>query len=130
METRDPTDISREYAGKCNSGGWGRDLFAAAREWLCTAITGISNDGGETWQVDYEFAYSERQKDGASTGPGWDEFKYYVDPTTGKPPATVEAINYALDEGVGTGGWKRIKHYKELDFTALNLETHTDFPQD
>ncbi len=72
-----PGTKARNYVGKVNSSGWGLDSGAQARTWLCTGITGRSIDGGETYEVNYQFQYR------AET---WDETLVYIDPTTGRPP--------------------------------------------
>lgn len=72
-----PGALSRNYVGKVNSGGWLADPGAAARTWLCTALGGVSDDGGDTFLVTAEFAYREDT---------YDETVVYIDPETGRMP--------------------------------------------
>lgn len=73
-EKGDPGNKALNFVGTVNSTtfrGW------PARHWLCTRIQGQSQDGGETWQVDYEFQFN-REK--------WDATVVYVDPETNEVP--------------------------------------------
>ncbi|MFH1732456.1 MAG: hypothetical protein ABIF82_12515 [Planctomycetota bacterium] len=120
-ETTCPATKSAAYVGSTNSGGWtGVDSKAPARIWLCTAITGTSNDGGVTYQVDYDFVHAERiiDGDGEVTQCTWDAFVFWQDPATGKPDPSSDDIDYAAASG---DGWARFQMYPTMDFNDLSL---------
>jgi len=52
-------------------------LGTGARTWLCTSITGVSSDGGETYQVTYTFEYRSET---------WDVKLAWADQETGATP--------------------------------------------
>jgi len=108
QETMSPLFKSREYVGKVNSGGWTCVANTSARSWMCTRITGNSNDGGETFEVTYEFAYRPPTPEG---DPGWDKTVYYIDPTTGGMP----------EDAVPGVGVKTVQIYEAIDFNGLGL---------
>ena len=98
-ENSSPGDISKAYVGKVNSQPWeGGD----ARSWLCTGITGRSNDGGSNYNVTYTFQYRDET---------WDSVVYFVDPREGKPPADL-----VVDTGI-----KTYQIYNTIDFNDLDL---------
>ena len=66
--------------------------------WLCTSISGITNDNGITYSVRYSFTYNENS---------WDKEVIYVDPRTGEPPADAEPFVFKI--------------YKKTDFNILGL---------
>ncbi len=101
-ETASPGSNSRNYTGKVNTGGWSGDPGAAARTWLCTGITGRSQDYGTTWEVTYTFQYRSDT---------WDETALFINPDDGKPPQDVVS-------GVGE---KVIQVYTAIDFNGLGL---------
>lgn len=102
-ETTDPSIPQNLYEGKVNDAVW---WFKEAREWLCTSITGTSDNAGTspfiplTFINRYEFQY----KIG-----GWDPEAVYSDDLTGDPVPDPVA-----DEGIQT-----IIEYDEFDFTEL-----------
>jgi len=119
-ETTCPALKSILYVGTVNSGGWIVESAAPPRVWLCTAITGSSNDGGTTYQVEYDFARSQKKR--GPTGDveaevTWDAYTFWIDPNTGKPHKLTDDIDYS-----GTGaGWERWQVYPAMDFDALRL---------
>jgi len=102
VETGSPGGKSRAYVGKVNAAGWAADPSAAEKTWLCTAITGVSNDGGETYDVTYQFQYREDT---------WEEDAVFINPDDGMPPADLVA-------GTGT---KKVSMTGTANFNNLNL---------
>jgi hypothetical protein len=95
------TALSKWYTGKVNSGGFpGIDPTAVARTWLCTEISGDSNDGGNTYNVTYSFQYKPDT---------WDATVVFNDFTTGKPPITGD-----LSQAI-----KTYQIYEEVDFNMF-----------
>lgn len=104
-ETQSPHRKALEFVGKMNS-----DTFMGepAKYWLCTRIVGRSDDGGESYNVDYEFQFN------ADT---WDPQVVATDPDTGKPP-----INYDGSQALVDGeGYKRVTVYESVAFSGLKL---------
>jgi len=99
-EPESPFIKSLVFVGSVNNALWNS---AEPRTMLCTHLDGITDDGGETYQVSYEFQYN------AGT---WDAIVYFTDPDTGRP---VEG----LVEGVGI---RRYEVYPEIDFGQLFLD--------
>lgn len=52
-EDEDPGDNAEDYVGRVNAGGWTLKPQAPPRTWLCTGITGRSQDGGNWYDVRY-----------------------------------------------------------------------------
>ena len=98
-----PGAASRDYVGKVNSGSWSLDPGALARTWLCTSITGHTEDNGVTYVTTYVFEYNEDT---------WDHVAVYIDPSTGGPPKDV-----AVGNGIGT-----FQIYDEIGFNGMGLE--------
>lgn len=77
---------------------------------FCTRLGSVSDDGGATWNVTYEF---QRHPD------SWDPWVIFTDPVTGKPlvlprdPATGQ-IQYGES-------LKQVTIFPEMDFWQLNL---------
>lgn len=98
-EIGDPSLKAQDFLGSVNS----TPVFnATARKWLCTRLDGISDDGGETYNVNYEFQLN------LST---WDVTIVFIDPDTNQPPI-------GLIEGEGI---KVFKVYREMDFNILRV---------
>lgn len=72
--------------------------------WLCSAIVGISSDGGASYLVDYEFQYKQNT---------WDAEVVYLD-SAGEVPNDASKAN----ENGYKGG---IRIYRESEFRNLNL---------
>jgi len=98
-EPQSPGDKSLLYVGKINSAFF---AGAPAGHWLCTRIEGSSDDGGQSYNVTYEFQRNSE---------GWAATVVFIDTDTGRPPPF-------LVEGVGI---KDIEVYRRIDFNALNL---------
>jgi hypothetical protein len=94
-----PAFKSRNFVGRTNSGTWGGDPPGS---WLCTRIEGVSDDGGQTFNVTYEFQYNIDT---------WLATVVFIDPDTGRPPEN-------LIEGEGL---KQVQVYPRVDFNLLNL---------
>lgn len=73
----DPEPDATAFVGKVN-----QQTFRGkpARSWLCTAIEGVSEDNGLTWDVVYEFELREAT---------WDADVVYIDPETDRPPEVI-----------------------------------------
>lgn len=98
-----PGNKSVLYTGKINSGPI--DGFAP-HTWLCTNLSGISNDGGNTYNVTYEFQHNIDT---------WDAVIVWTDPKTGLPDPAVDA------NGNITSGVAVVQIYREIDFSPLQL---------
>lgn len=98
-EDTDPSTKSENYTDHTNS-----DTFRGRPPgtWICNSITGVSQDGGNTYEVTYEFTYRAT---------GWQENVVYIDSETGTPPAD-------LVEGVGD---KMVTVKRAIPFAALGL---------
>jgi len=95
LELSSPGSKARQYVGKINS----EEVFGSdAGTWMCTAITGRSNDGGETYEVTYDFQYNPE---------GWQPVVTYIDPTTGRPHPDAESVTAQI--------------YESIDFANLEL---------
>lgn len=101
-ETASPGDKSRIYSGKANSVSWSLDPTSDPRQWFCYSITGESDDGGATYDVEYTFHYREET---------WDQEVMFINPDDGRPPP---------DLVVGTG-LKIVRRVKTIDFNGLGL---------
>jgi len=100
-ELSSPGAKAKTYVGKLNSGAWSLDPGASARQWLCTGITGRSDDNGASYEVTYTFQYDEN---------AWWEKVVWIDPATGRPPNPLDAT-----------GEKTVQLYDEVDFSQLQL---------
>lgn len=102
LEDESPLVLSSIYVGAVNSvpfqGG-------AARTWMCTNIDGISQDGGEKWNVTYSFQHRRDT---------WDKTIVFEDPQTSHPPVFDTPAATAL-------GIKTYQIYQLIDFNALAL---------
>lgn len=98
-EPNSPRDKAQEFTNKVNDNNWIGD---PERSWLCKAIHGNSDDGGESYLVTYEF---QRQL------PNWDVYVAWVDPSTGQHPTD-------LEEDVG---YKRVQIHETAHFGSLSL---------
>ncbi|MCC6580059.1 MAG: hypothetical protein IT440_06420 [Phycisphaeraceae bacterium] len=73
-----PLALAQRFVGTVNRAA----IFGAASgQWLCTAITGQSDNGGRTFRVRYEFQFSAA---------GWRPTVCFTDPLTGRIPANLE----------------------------------------
>jgi len=97
-EADDPDAKADGYVGHLNESPW---RGHAAKTVRCNAIVGTSRDGGDTYQVRYEF---ER----GSPPHYWKKTIVYRDPETGRPPDD-------LVEGLG------IKHYEQYPLANFGL---------
>jgi len=99
LETTHPATTAKKYAGTVNRS----TIFEGPPGgWLCTAITGSSDDGGKTFIVTYLFQFNEN---------GWQPTVSYIDPKTNRPPANLTA-------GIGT---KQVQLYRDTEFKNLGL---------
>jgi hypothetical protein len=106
------TTKSLTYAGTVNESSW--ELAGTGpRTWICSGITGISQDNGATYTVRYSFVYrpekSIKNPDTGAITPrqGWDREVVFVDPQTNEPPSD------ALPDV--------FKIYPETNFNSLGL---------
>lgn len=99
LETTHPARTARIYAGTINRSS----IFdGAPGTWLCTAIHGNSDDGGQTFLVTYQFQFDSE---------GWQPTVSYTDPKTNRPPAD-------LVPGIGI---KQVMLYRDEEFKNLGL---------
>ena len=112
--TRDesPLEDAKEYVGKVNTAN-GFNLGGnpvEARTWLCTAITGHSDDGGETYEVTYEFAYNPD---------GWDvPWVFFRAPDGKTPSGVIDANGQVIDANAAV---QNVQVYAEINFNGLGL---------
>jgi len=109
-EKEQPKFKSLRHVGTVNR----TSIFGApARTWLCAGITGISDDGGDSYEVLYEFHYN------AIT---WDVLISWFDDDTGLPPndATLGEPK-PNDTPPKAGGQRKVRIYNETEFRDLDL---------
>lgn len=98
-EPTSPLTKSLQFTGTVNKFAWNG---YPARTWLCLPIVGRTGDGGESYEVTYEFTYRSIT---------WDSRPVYIDPDTGRrPPDLVEGE-----------GLKTVPVYPESDFGPLGI---------
>lgn len=98
-ETSSPLGLARTHVGTVNDGPFAGE---PAGTWLCTAIEGVSDDGGATYQINFEFELRPG---------GWEAAVVFVDPETNRP---VEGITDGVELQFYTV-------YNASNFGALNL---------
>jgi len=96
-----PDTKARDYVGKLNSASF---LGIDSELVLCTRISGISNNGGESYQVQYEFQYNPD---------GWEATVVRIDPNTGVPHKDVDS---------SASMTKTVDLYETINFNNLNLQ--------
>jgi len=101
-ETTRPLDRAIEYVGRVNASSW---QGYAPRTWLITAITGSSDDGGESYTVRYELAYAPDTHDPTVA------YRDHLE-GSGEPPVDV------LDQPLAT---VRPRLYAAAEFSLLGL---------
>ena len=97
-EPESPFPKSQEFVGSVNSISW---KGQQPRTWLCVHIDGVTDDGGLSYQVSYEFQYNSNT---------WDATVYFTD-SDGRPVAD-------LVEGLGI---RAFEVYPLKDFNSLLL---------
>ena len=101
-ENGTPGALARTYVGAVNvSPIWGDP----ERTWLCSRIEGVSNDGGRTYNVTYEFVLNPD---------GWDAGIVFIDSETDRPHEQVRTSG-------NINGFKQFRINKERNFSPLNL---------
>ena len=113
-ERKSPHGKARLYVGTVNS----RPVFADAEHmWLCTKLGGPSDDGGQSYNVTYEF---QRNVD------SWDKVVVFRDPDTGYPmqiPSSGDNVanpNTPFDPSDPKMAAK-CRVYREMDWNKLRL---------
>lgn len=102
-EVQNPQGKARLYVGTINGTGVFND---GPHYWMCTRLDGVSDDGGATFNVTYEF---QRNPD------SWDPWIIFTDPETGKP------VVLTPEEATSGETVKQVVVYRQMDFWALNL---------
>lgn len=92
----------QKFVGKISIAGWLGSTEDGA--WKCTRIEGQSDDGGETYNVFYEFQHDPNL---------WKAHVVYIDPATGQPP---EKSNNPSGNGIAV-----YEVYENADFNELSL---------
>ena len=125
LESDSPLERSKEFTGKVNAENWTVDGSAPARTWLCSAISGNSNDGGATFEVTYDFLYRPNTsiwydgEENPTAVAGWDQVITFTDPETGKIPDDV------IDEDTGkiliATAVQVVQVYEVINFNELDL---------
>ena len=98
-EPNHPGQKAGLYVGKMNSTTFAGDQ---PRWWLCTLIRGLSDDGSQSYRVNYEFQRREAT---------WDAVVIYVDDVTGR----------ILTSPVVGESLRTYQVLEERDFGALSL---------
>lgn len=98
-EQNSPQSRADTYVGKLNSAVW--NGYAAGTV-LCSGIVGTTRDGGDTYDVRYEFEIDAN---------GWDETVVYIDEDTGRPISPL----------VDTVSKKTVTLYTSISFSGLNI---------
>lgn len=98
-ESDSPLTFAKDFVGFLNNSTFAGE---ATRKWLCTAIDGVSDDGGNTYETTYEFEFRND---------GWDVEVVHIDPQTNKP---VSPITVGVE-------LKTFTIYGTANFGALNL---------
>lgn len=96
------SQLAKNYVGKVNSIVWEFQPSDLSETWLCTGITGVSNDNGVSYTVTYNFTYREDK---------WYQTIVYIDPNTGRPPIDL----------VDGEGKKLYALQSNIDFNPLGL---------
>ena len=120
IETDAPDEKAGTYVGRVNGQDWpgtSTNVFNHTHTWLCTAITGTSTDGGETWACSYDFQHNDQTLPGGSVI-GWRQIAFYIDPATGRPPGNMTLPT--IEKPVGNGSLM-CRVYDEIDFRELAL---------
>lgn len=105
LESEHPLNKAIQFVDKTNSKSF---LGTKERTWLCRAITGVSGDSGETYQVTYQFEFKAEN---------WDVFIFWADKNTGEIPAEVAEKPSAFTESA-----KFFQLQRTADFGKLKLE--------
>jgi len=111
-ESSDPAAKSKVFVGKVNSSDWRGEPMGA---WLCTELSGTSQDSGVSFVVTYGFAF---RPIAGQNEVGWDVTAVWIDPVTGGP----------LPEPERGRELKRFRVYHSEDFNALNLPSGLQQP--
>lgn len=98
-ELESPAALARAFVGKVNASSF---LGEPAETWLCTAIEGVSEDQGVSYQVTYEFEYRPD---------GWRAEVVFIDERTNRPVQ-------GLTQGVEL---RTYQIYQLANFGSLNL---------
>lgn len=97
IENSSPESKAENYVSKVNSSSW---RGYPVKTWLCTRIYGRSTDGGETYNVTYDFQYRPDN---------WDHTAIFIK-DDGKPPKETDGDSK-----------KTYSLLKEANFNNLNL---------
>lgn len=103
VEDKPPFKKAMEFENTVNAYSLGPGSYFAPRKWLCVRITGESIDGGEKYNVNYEFQVRIDT---------WDQLVEWKDPSTGQSP----------DDLVPGLGSKLHRLRREADFGKLGLD--------
>lgn len=101
QESFDPINLANKYVSKLNSKTF---LGTKPFTWMCTNISGQSNDSGETYQNTYEFQFAPD---------GWEIDAAFADEQSGKIPVDIESQALAL---------QNFRLQRSLNFKLLKLE--------
>jgi hypothetical protein len=110
-ESEHPGQKARDFVGKLN-----KKTFIGGKPgtWLCTNIGGSSNNGGQSYQVDYEFMYAI--PDAEESFSGWNKTVFFTDPKTGLIPEDIKDQKKAK---------LNVKVQESADFNKLKLGPFT-----
>lgn len=102
----DPSDLAELFVGKINNSPWYVDPYSTRGQWLCTNISGRSEDNGRTYPTVFSFL-----KKNLPPTYTWDEAVPWRDPATQRPVPNAEIGN----------GIAIYQLYEEIDFNQLGL---------
>lgn len=102
LEYGSPGPVAKDFVGTVNAAGWNLDPAAALGTWLCTGITGRSNDGGSSFVATYSFQYR---------GDTWKTEIRFKDPVCGVGPMDL----------IANVGYKTYEIYNIMNFNLLGL---------
>ena len=94
--------FAKFFVGKINTDNWDLRPDDDKKTWLCTGITGVSRNGGMTYDMDFSF---EHRSD------TWDTTVLFIDPSNNNPPSDL----------VDNEGKKTVQVYVATDFSDMGL---------
>lgn len=122
-EQSEPSAKIKTYEGKINATPcqWGQ-LNAAAGTLLCTRIEGNTNDGGNSYVVEYEFQYNQGVNPQTGQETGWAFFtSFYLPNGTIATPVDGSPGSIGPGESPGDAGLQQFDIYPTAEFNNLQL---------
>lgn len=129
VEFADPSPKDEKYSGSVNSVLWQR---WAPGHWLCLGIKGVTNDGGATYNVVYDFLLNKKTLRATKEDPtrvpfGWNASASTLNPLTGqqyeKPSWDLSGIPVVAGSDAHKADIMAFHVYPEQNFNDLGLPT-------